>query len=61
MAGGFKIGDVVELNSGGPKMTVAASPADDGTVLCIWFNNEGQPEKGHFPLEILRAAKTRKR
>jgi uncharacterized protein YodC (DUF2158 family) len=32
----FKPGDVVELNSGGPRMTVVAVQSD-GTLRCIWF------------------------
>lgn len=34
----FKIGDVVALKSGGPKMTVAKDPTGDPqTVECAWF------------------------
>ncbi|NQY14259.1 MAG: DUF2158 domain-containing protein [Henriciella sp.] len=32
----FKVGDVVVLRSGGPKMTIAAVKAD--RAICIWFN-----------------------
>lgn len=32
---GFKVGDVVELKSGGPDMTVE-DITDDG-VACVWF------------------------
>ena len=32
----FKVGDVVVLKSGGPKMTIAAVKAD--RAICIWFN-----------------------
>ncbi|MDA8120765.1 MAG: DUF2158 domain-containing protein [Gammaproteobacteria bacterium] len=32
----FKIGDVVCLKSGGPKMTVAH--IDSAVILCVWFN-----------------------
>lgn len=48
---GFAIGDVVQLKSGGPKMTVLRietnhtgsedEPADY-KVQCIWFDAEGQ-------------------
>ena len=36
---GFKVGDVVELKSGGPYMTVKAVSND--SVTAVWFNNEG--------------------
>jgi uncharacterized protein YodC (DUF2158 family) len=34
----FKIGDVVKLKSGGPKMTV--STIKDGEVWCTWFEDD---------------------
>jgi uncharacterized protein YodC (DUF2158 family) len=33
----FKVGDVVLLKSGGPKMTV--SEIDEDSVFCRWFHN----------------------
>ena len=33
----FKIGDVVVLNSGGPRMTIT-DIIGDGKVNCMWFN-----------------------
>jgi uncharacterized protein YodC (DUF2158 family) len=42
----FKIGDVVRLKSGGPAMTVTATP--DVRVRCSWFS--GADEKhAYFP------------
>jgi uncharacterized protein YodC (DUF2158 family) len=35
--GDFKLGDVVQLKSGGPAMTVSERVAAD-TVRCIWFD-----------------------
>ena len=32
----FQIGDVVQLKSGGPKMTIAAVKSD--RAICVWFN-----------------------
>ena len=32
----FKLGDVVQLKSGGPSMTVEAISGND--VVCIWFD-----------------------
>ena len=36
MAEKFKIGDIVQLKSGGPKMTIKA-PYSDGDYFCQWF------------------------
>lgn len=42
----FKPGDVVQLASGGPKMTLTGvAPAQHGTVetaRCAWFTPEGE-------------------
>jgi uncharacterized protein YodC (DUF2158 family) len=54
----FKPGDVVQLNSGGPKMTVVAV-LSDGTMRCTWFNDDGRSDSGVFPQAGLRAAKTK--
>lgn len=34
----FKEGDVVQLRSGGPKMTIGYMPDDHPTITCIWFD-----------------------
>jgi uncharacterized protein YodC (DUF2158 family) len=39
MADEFKPGDVVQLRSGGPAMTVDEIDAD-GEVVCLWFASE---------------------
>ncbi|WP_041544395.1 MULTISPECIES: DUF2158 domain-containing protein [Chelativorans] len=36
----FKVGDVVELNSGGPNMTVESRQNGD-EWWCVWFNSIG--------------------
>ena len=54
----FKPGDVVQLNSGGPKMTVVAVQSD-GTLSCVWFHEDGKQENGVFAQVALRAAKTK--
>jgi len=54
----FKPGDVVQLKSGGPRMTVY-SVAASGTYLCNWFNREGDvwsPQHMSFRAEQLVAA-----
>lgn len=41
----FRVGDVVQLKSGGPQMTVqSVGPA---AVVVVWFNEEG----GKFTLD----------
>jgi uncharacterized protein YodC (DUF2158 family) len=51
----FKAGDVVQLKSGGPLMTV--SEIDGNSVQCRWFN--GNEEKASsYPSDILRVANT---
>jgi len=45
-----KIGDVVELNSGGPSMTVKC--LDDEIVICTWFK-DGVITEGNFPHDAL--------
>ena len=55
----FKPGDVVQLKSGGPRMTVY-SVAASGTYLCNWFNREGDvwtPQHASFRAEQLGAAR----
>jgi uncharacterized protein YodC (DUF2158 family) len=41
MANVIKDGDLVELKSGGPTMTVEVA-FDDGDVRCVWFAGEKQ-------------------
>lgn len=33
----FKVGDIVQLKSGGPKMTVTDDESVGGFVRCSWF------------------------
>lgn len=54
MNGQFKLGDVVELKSGGPEMTVVGF-IEDTDVICEWFNqNWEQPRRYAFCSEALR-------
>jgi uncharacterized protein YodC (DUF2158 family) len=48
----FEIGDVVQLRSGGPKMTVH-SLVSDGDVVCQWFEGNEVHEE-NFPKEVLK-------
>ena len=47
MADTFSIGDVVQLKSGGPVMTVE-SVDSDGSVYCAWFDSK-EKKTGVFP------------
>jgi len=35
----LKVGDVVQLKSGGPKMTVESDESAGAKVSCVWFAN----------------------
>jgi uncharacterized protein YodC (DUF2158 family) len=48
----FEIGDVVQLRSGGPKMTVN-SLVSNGDVVCQWFECDDVHEE-NFPKEALK-------
>jgi uncharacterized protein YodC (DUF2158 family) len=52
----FKIGDTVQLKSGGPAMTVKQpddGPHSDGECLCQWFGGR-KLEQGYFHRDTLR-------
>ena len=51
----FKVGELVMLNSGGPKMTVSKLPdeyADPPRITCTWFAG-AKLTSGRFEPEIL--------
>lgn len=55
-----KVGDVVELMSGGPPMTVAevnTNLVGDCTVVCKWFF--GKMETTEFAPDVLKLSKPR--
>ncbi|WP_081057260.1 YodC family protein [Burkholderia cepacia] len=54
MALKFKIGDIVQLKSGGPEMTVQSLPSATTTTSyrCQWFAGK-KLESGPFPEESL--------
>ena len=53
MAELFKIGDIVQLKSGGPKMTIREyTSTDENYVSCQWFAGN-KLESGAFPTESL--------
>jgi uncharacterized protein YodC (DUF2158 family) len=47
---GIKIGDIVYLKSGSPKMTIGS--IDKSSVTCVWFNGT-QKLEGFFNPESL--------
>lgn len=51
----FKQGDVVELKSGGPDMTVS-STAGNERVECIWFSGN-EPKVHTFAEPVLKLVK----
>lgn len=48
---GFEKGDIVQLKSGGPKMTVN-SVGEDGKIYSVWFKGAAL-ESGRFQPETL--------
>lgn len=42
----LEIGDVVQLKSGGPQMTVEGVSSDKSRVSCIWFSDESVKKDG---------------
>lgn len=48
----FKPGDIVQLKSGGPAMTVS-SPTERGAYWCEWFKGASK-ERAHFEEEVLQ-------
>lgn len=49
----FKAGDVVQLKSGSPSMTIIEMTAK-GQALCVWFVNN-LPVTHHFSPDVLDA------
>jgi uncharacterized protein YodC (DUF2158 family) len=57
----IKVGDVVQLKSGGPDMTVnqidkLGTMSGEGplSAWCCWFDNNREEKKGTFPLTSLK-------
>jgi len=49
----FKIGDTVELKSGGPAMTVNSITEETGEIYCQWFAGD-EVKDGYFPPDSLQ-------
>lgn len=62
MANAFKEGDVVQLKSGGPHMTVtdiAPDMAGDMKVYCTWFGERNEQKHSQFKpatLDLIQAS-----
>ncbi|MBJ9681534.1 MULTISPECIES: YodC family protein [Burkholderia] len=55
MAHKFKVGDIVQLKSGGPEMTVQVLPSETTTSYrCQWFAGK-KLESGVFPGDSIQA------
>jgi uncharacterized protein YodC (DUF2158 family) len=57
----MKVGDVVQLKSGGPKMTIEETftsgfAAELTKIKCIWMNDEGEVLRAEFPPELIMLA-----
>lgn len=50
----FSIGDIVELNSGGPPMSVC--DVNDSHIKCIWFDDHNHVQEREFTPLLLRPA-----
>lgn len=50
-----KKGDVVILNSGGPKMTVESGPFSGGSYKCYWFDGATAKEQIFDPAALKKA------
>jgi uncharacterized protein YodC (DUF2158 family) len=44
----FKNGDVVQLKSGGPKMTIESRSESQDRFRCVWFDNDGKEHGKEF-------------
>ena len=53
MANKYKPGDIVQLKSGGPSMTVSKADTDGEGYWCEWFKGASK-ERAHFEEETLK-------
>ena len=50
----IKVGDVVQLKSGGPNMTVVDVYEEDRQAKCVWFFGDVTKMDGVFPFDALK-------
>ncbi|MFC7051458.1 YodC family protein [Hansschlegelia quercus] len=60
MTGKFKVGDTVQLKSGGPSMTVSSGKNNNDQYHCTWFKGASL-ETGYFKEETLKEYKAPKK
>ena len=51
----MKKGDIVQLKSGGPLMTI--TDIEDGYAYCKWFDKNNEVKNESFPTESLEVKK----
>ncbi|MDD5219585.1 MAG: DUF2158 domain-containing protein [Candidatus Bipolaricaulis sp.] len=49
----FKVGDLVMLKSGGPKMTVSAISPNGAAIECMWFDKKDERQFDTFSPSVL--------
>ena len=55
----FRVGDVIMLKSGGPKMTVKSVGRDWVDTMCVfvtWFGDKNKVKDGAYPIETVELA-----
>jgi uncharacterized protein YodC (DUF2158 family) len=53
----FNLGEVVQLVSGGPQVTVisiSTGPDRAPLFVCSWIDKDGRPQTGAYPAEALK-------
>jgi len=50
----FELGDVVQVKSGGPQMTVSHVEGDSELIECTWFDKKQEPRFQEFPASTLK-------
>ncbi len=54
----FEVGDVVQLKSGGPYMTVSFIPSFPDhqirTIQCVWFDDIGKLQEEQFKAVVVK-------
>ena len=60
----LKVGDLVQLKSGGPIMTVESVGGSSiqralggGLVCCVWFDDQGHVQSEDFSEEVLKCTR----
>jgi len=57
----IKVGDVVQLKSGGPKMTVESTESNPAGVLCTWFDGADKKSSCFQPEALDKVPKAKKK